>query len=788
MRNYKIFLILAAAILIGNPVSVLAAEDLSGTVGVGTADPSEGAGQTSGTDPSAVDATSSAGAMTDSSLGTSAASSDTSSLSSEYTEEELFSQGGGYIPYIYTFAHPKNVNLPDTVTRYLPWVERYCAENSISEYVPYAMAIINNESGGTTMDVMGCQGGDPYSSIVEGCRLFALCIDDAKEAGADINSAVQGYNYGSNFCYYVGSAGGIYTQSLSDMYAYTASGGKRIPFPNNVGFGWIYNYGCQYYVGLTMSYLEEMNEQELAEYNAKQSAKNIDYVLWLRNYAAEEGHGYSDLYYKGTRNVNAASLIYLALQNNGYLVGEKADCPFDRESLVPVITAHGFMEVPEAAADYTKLHAGDILIGDSVLAVFVGDGCIVSAENTEDAVAIRDIPQGVAYQVYRCSGKEEPLNDYTAWMVEHAYDDIYGYAKYGRNDPDVNESSFVYYALASAGYLEGEDRTDYFDRDTEPEILFRHGFTEITTEVIPAARNISAQQEAAPPPAAEETAAPAVTEENSQPAEDTNTVSGTIPDPGLNLSSGPEMQSAPRDAVPIEAEETSAEDAGTDGSDVNQQEDAAIQSTTGTEAEPQAGDAGEQVQKDTAEQQNTEPQQNTEEQQELTYISPVPADFEGGEADLSLLRPGDILIGANGENAVYVNGGRFVFAQDVRKSTADFGAGDQSGQEVTIGRLDGVRWIHVFRLQVKDEQKEEKNIIGVLSWNGGTEADRPEDIGILLVENGKAVRKITVPTHDGYTYCFAGVNASKKYTIYSDEVPGYLKSYNGFDITYTKDE
>lgn len=98
MRNYKIFLILAAAILIGNPVSVLAAEDLSGTVGVGTADPSEGAGQTSGTDPSAVDATSSAGAMTDSSLGTSAASSDTSSLSSEYTEEELFSQGGGYIP------------------------------------------------------------------------------------------------------------------------------------------------------------------------------------------------------------------------------------------------------------------------------------------------------------------------------------------------------------------------------------------------------------------------------------------------------------------------------------------------------------------------------------------------------------------------------------------------------------------------------------------------------------------------------------------------------------------
>ena len=608
------------------------------------------AGTASQDSSAATSATSST--STDSSQSSSASSSDSAASSTSLSDEELFTQGGGYLPYIQTFVHPKNVNLPETVTRYLPWVERYCAENNISEYVPYAMAIMNNESGGTTMDVMGCKGEDPYDSVKEGCRIFALCLDDAKKAGADINSAVQGYNYGTNFCFYVGSAGGIYTQSLSDMYAYDASGGEKIPFPNSLGFGWIYNYGCQYYVGLTMSYLEEMTEEDLAAYNEKQKAKETDYVVWLREFAEEEGHGYSDLYYKGTKNVNDASLIYLALQNNGYLVGEKADCPFDRESIVPTITRHGFVEVPEAETDYMQMRAGDILIGDSVLAIFVGDGCIVNVEDTEDAVAIRDVPIETAYKVYRCEKKDEPLNDYTAWMVEHAYDDVHGYALFGRNDPDVNESSFVYYALASCGYLEGEDRTEYFEVEEEPEILLRHGFAEVTDKVISAV--------------------------------------------------------------------------------------------------PNAGASGE-------------------------------------KSNSSALHTGDILIGANGENAVYLNGGRFVYAQDARKSLADYGAGDQSGHEVIVGTLDGVQWIHVFRLEAKDEQREEKSITGTLSWTGESESEHPAEISILLVADGKAVRKITVPVQDGYTYSFAGVDADKEYSIYSEDIPGYQKTYDGFNVSYKKE-
>ena len=79
------------------------------------------------------------------------------------------------------------MNLSAEVLKHQPMVEKYAKEYGISEYVPYLLAIIQVESGGTAEDVMQSSESmglppnslDTESSIKQGCKYFASLLSSA---------------------------------------------------------------------------------------------------------------------------------------------------------------------------------------------------------------------------------------------------------------------------------------------------------------------------------------------------------------------------------------------------------------------------------------------------------------------------------------------------------------------------------------------------------------------------------------------------------------------------------
>ena len=97
------------------------------------------------------------------------------------------------------------MNLSAEVLKHQPMVEKYAREYGISEYVPYLLAIIQVESGGTGSDGMQSSermglppnSPDTESSIKQGCKYFVCPPSSAEKQGIEgIKSVVQTYKYG----------------------------------------------------------------------------------------------------------------------------------------------------------------------------------------------------------------------------------------------------------------------------------------------------------------------------------------------------------------------------------------------------------------------------------------------------------------------------------------------------------------------------------------------------------------------------------------------------------------
>lgn len=159
------------------------------------------------------------------------------------------------------------LNLSEEVLSYWELIVKYAAENGISEYVQYLLAIMQVESGGKGNDVMQCSeslGLEPNSltpeeSIKQGCAYFAKLLKGALEAGCDVNTAVQAYNYGGNYVKYVTENGKVHTFELAQEFAKEKSGDQRVPYTAPIAVqingGWRYNYGNMFYVYLITQYL-----------------------------------------------------------------------------------------------------------------------------------------------------------------------------------------------------------------------------------------------------------------------------------------------------------------------------------------------------------------------------------------------------------------------------------------------------------------------------------------------------------------------------------------------------
>ena len=132
------------------------------------------------------------------------------------------------------------MNLSAEVLKHQPMVEKYAREYGISEYVPYLLAIIQVESGGTAEDVMQSSESmglppnslDTESSIKQGCKYFASLLS---------------------------KNGKKHSFTLAENFARDKSGGKKVTYTNPIAVarngGWRYGYGNMFYVELVSQYL-----------------------------------------------------------------------------------------------------------------------------------------------------------------------------------------------------------------------------------------------------------------------------------------------------------------------------------------------------------------------------------------------------------------------------------------------------------------------------------------------------------------------------------------------------
>ncbi len=115
------------------------------------------------------------------------------------------------------------------VSAYHDTLTKYAKQNQIEEYVTLLEAMMMQESGGNGLDPMQsseCEFNQQYEkkpnaitepeySIQVGVKYFAKCLKKAKVTSLDdknkIYLALQGYNYGVGYIYYVNLHGGKYT-------------------------------------------------------------------------------------------------------------------------------------------------------------------------------------------------------------------------------------------------------------------------------------------------------------------------------------------------------------------------------------------------------------------------------------------------------------------------------------------------------------------------------------------------------------------------------------------------
>lgn len=106
-------------------------------------------------------------------------------------------------------------NVSPLVEQWRPYVQEYAQKYGVSEYVEILLAMIAQESGGDSSrypDIMQCSESagmapnsitDPLVSLDQGIRYFAALTESGKQAGVDIDTVIQSYNFGGGYITYV---------------------------------------------------------------------------------------------------------------------------------------------------------------------------------------------------------------------------------------------------------------------------------------------------------------------------------------------------------------------------------------------------------------------------------------------------------------------------------------------------------------------------------------------------------------------------------------------------------
>ena len=157
------------------------------------------------------------------------------------------------------------------VLKYKPLVEKYAEEYQIASYVDILLAMMMQESGGRGTDPMqssesycgkiGCID-NPELSIKQGVFYFSETL---KDAGYDLELAIQSYNFGRGFINYVQETSGQYSQEVAIAFSkemYENAPDKSIySCLREEAKQYDACYGDIYYVKSVMGYVDRIREQ-----------------------------------------------------------------------------------------------------------------------------------------------------------------------------------------------------------------------------------------------------------------------------------------------------------------------------------------------------------------------------------------------------------------------------------------------------------------------------------------------------------------------------------------------
>ncbi|WP_412678203.1 lysozyme family protein [Bacillus tropicus] len=209
------------------------------------------------------------------------------------------------------------------VLKWEPLVRKHAQSFGMEPFVPLALALIQQESGGTLIDVMQSAEGafntrypriqngitDPDYSIWCGIQELKHSLELAGVSGpADIEKiklALQTYNFGPGFINFIQRNGGAYTLELAKQFALEHNGGRT-----QCGFRSPYCYG-------DFSYVEKVLKH---------------YVVNAGGGGAGPGDGTGD----GPANVKFNEIMALVSPYDGYpyVFGGRAPPYFDCSGLV----------------------------------------------------------------------------------------------------------------------------------------------------------------------------------------------------------------------------------------------------------------------------------------------------------------------------------------------------------------------------------------------------------------------------------------------------------------------
>ncbi|MEK4448624.1 bifunctional lytic transglycosylase/C40 family peptidase [Bacillus sp. FSL M8-0052] len=276
------------------------------------------------------------------------------------------------------------MNISPEVEKYRSAVEKECKANGIPNLVDLILALIMQETGGTSLDVMQASESkglppnsitDPYESIKVGVANFASTYKAAQKAKKNVTeTALQGYNFGSGYIGWAIKKDGGWTEENAAEFARIHSNGKK----RSNG---TWKYGDQLYVEHVMRYLK--SNDGLVDDDSVKTIKNGNKVIEKAIKAGSAYIGKSRYVMGGGRNkldiingiFDCSSFVHYAFDQAGVSLGNVATTTTDT------------LVVQGKRVKYSEAKRGDLVFFDTYkvnghVGIYLGNGQFLNCQNS----------------------------------------------------------------------------------------------------------------------------------------------------------------------------------------------------------------------------------------------------------------------------------------------------------------------------------------------------------------------------------------------------------------------